>query len=247
MNKNPKYPNSAGRLLAILEGLKPQGTLTQQLLPLIFDRQMPGNAHEQSIENIKVLTELHIMYVEFLQDLANADIPDDEKSVLEKGLVSLATLMYPAASNQGARVVSESEKALLEVCATRLPKENVLEDSDIENIRESISLLRETIEELPDASILRNILLELARLSEDSINRFNIYGAKGVKKAFKDMLAEVAEIYLQDEEDVSDIKSTPAWDKAIKHIKLFDSVAAKAMKYKPLLEKASQYLSLSGG
>jgi len=247
VNKNPKYPNSAGRLLNVLDGLQPNGTLTHQLLPLIFDRQMPDDTHQQSIESIKVLTELHIMYVEFLQDLADADIPDDEKSVLEKGLASLATLMYPAASNQGARVVSESEKALLEVCATRLPKENILEDTDVGNIRESISLLRESVEELPDTSILRSILLELARLSEDSINRFNIYGAKGIKKAFKDMLAEVAEIYLQDEEDVSDIKNTPAWDTAIKHIKLFDSVAAKAMKYKPLLEKASQFLSLSGG
>ena len=103
-------------------------------------------------------------------------------------------------------------------------------------------MLRETIEELPDGSVLRKILLELARLSEDSVNRFNIYGAKGIKKAFKDMLAEVAEVYLQDEEEISEAKNTPAWRKIVIHIKMFDNVAAKAMKYKPLLEKASQFL-----
>ena len=128
MDNAPKYPNSAGRLLAILEGLVQNRTpLTHQLLPLMLGKPMPNEEHQQSIESIKVLTELHFMYVEFLQDLANAEIPAEEKGVLEKGLSSLATLMYPAASNQGARAVSESEKALLEVCATRLPKENILE------------------------------------------------------------------------------------------------------------------------
>lgn len=242
MNKtNPKYENSAGRLLAILESLQHGQPAAQQLIPMMFGQPAPGNDKEISIEGVKAITELHILYANFLQDLANADMSDEERLVLEKGLSPLQTLMYPMALNQGLRLVSEAEKALLEVCATRLPKENKIDEKDIEEIQESIKSLKTEINELPEESILRKILLELSRLSEDSINRFNIYGSKGLKKAFKNMLAEVAEVYLQDEEDESKIKESSAWDKAVKHLKLFDSIAAKTMKYKPLLERASQY------
>ena len=247
MNKtNPKYENSAGRLLAILESLQQNQPAAQQLIPIMFGKPAPSNEKEISIEGVKAVTELHILYANFLQDLANADMGDEERAVLEKGLSSLQSLMYPMALNQGLRLVSEAEKALLEVCATRLPKENKIDETDINKIQESIQALNAEINELPTESTLRKILLELSRLSEDSINRFNIYGSKGLKKAFKGMLAEVAEVYLQDEEDEAKIKESPAWGKVVEHLKLFDSIAAKAMKYRPLLEKASQYFIGNG-
>jgi len=242
MNKpEPKYPNSAGRLLAILEAIQSGKPVAQQLVPILFGEEAPSNEKDISLQGVKAVTELHTLYATFLQDLADSNMSDEERTVLEKGLSSLENLLYPLALNQGLREVSEAEKALLEVCATRLPKENIIDETDFQNIKESIQSLRTAISELDNHPILKNILLELARLSEDSINRFNIYGAEGLKKAFKNMLAEVAEVYLQDDEDIVEIKENPAWDKAVKHLKLFDSVAAKAMKYRPLIEKASQY------
>jgi len=242
MNKpEPKYPNSAGRLLAILEAIQSGKPVAQQLVPILFWEEAPSNEKDISLQGVKAVTELHILYATFLQDLADSNMSKEERTVLEKGLSSLENLLYPIALNQGLREVSEAEKALLEVCATRLPKENIIDETDFENIKESIQSLRTAISELDNHPTLKNILLELARLSEDSINRFNIYGAEGLKKAFKNMLAEVAEVYLQDDEDIVEIKENPAWDKAVKHLKLFDSVAAKAMKYRPLIEKASQY------
>jgi len=237
----PRYPNSAGRLLAILEEIQSGKPAAQQLVPMIFGEQAPNEDKDLSIQGVKAITELHIIYATFLQDLADSNMGDDERTVIEKGLSSLENLMYPIALNEGLREVSEAEKALLEVCATRLPKENTIDEVDLDKINESIRSLKDAIKELDNQPTLKNILLELTRLSEDSINRFNIYGANGLKKAFKSMLSEVSEIYLQDIEDISEIKDNPAWDKAVKHLKLFDSIAAKAMKYRPLLEKASQY------
>jgi hypothetical protein len=150
--------------------------------------------------------------------------------------------MYPASADQPIRSVSEAEKALLEVCATRLPKESIIEPEEFDQILQSINDLKECVSELEEGSILKTILLELIRLSEDAISRFNIYGAKGLKRAFKNMLAEVSEIYLQDDEDVSEIKDTTSWNKATEHLKKFDVVAAKAMKYKPYIEKVSGFL-----
>jgi hypothetical protein len=238
----PRYSNSAGRLLAILENIKANQQYVIQLGPLFFGEQPTKDAAQKSLLCIKSLSQLHSIYAEFIKDLSDADIPDEEKNVLIKGTSSLVTMMYPVSAEQNMRAVSEAEKALLEVCATRLPKENIIEPDDLEQILQSIVGLKQCVSELTAGSILKTILLELIRLSEDAINRFNIYGAKGLKKAFKSMLAEVAEIYLQDDEDVSEIKDTSSWKKATEHLKKFDVVAAKVMKYKPLIEKASGFL-----
>ncbi len=235
-----QYPNSAGRLLIILNQLKPNQAAGGQLIPLMFGS---AKTNEPKSIGLKSLLELHILYAEFIPDLDDADIPNTEKNVLVKGLSSLESMMYPSSVGEGMRGVTEAEKALLEVCATRLPKEKVIDDEDLVKVQESIQTLKKSISELPPESILRNVLLELIRLSEDSINRFNIYGAKGLKKAFKSMLAEVAEIYMQNDEDVSDIKDSDAWGNALKHLKLFDFVASKAMQYSPLLERTTLLLS----
>ncbi|MFT6987168.1 MAG: hypothetical protein ACJAT7_003021 [Psychromonas sp.] len=241
-NLKPRYPNSAGRLLAILENVKPNKPFISELGPLFFEEAPTKDAAQKALLSIRSLSQLHSIYAEFIKDLSEADIPDEEKNVLITGTASLVSMMYPTSADQNMRAVNAAEKALLEVCATRLPKENVIEPDDIENILQSIIELKQCVSDLPAGSILKTILLELIRLSEDSINRFNIYGAKGLKKAFKNMLAEVAEIYLQDDEEVSEIKKSNAWKKASEHLKIFDSVAAKAMKYKPLIEQASGYL-----
>ncbi len=238
----PKYSNSAGRLLAILETLKQNQSAAQQLVPIMLGKSEPKDNKIVAIDGIKVVIELQKMYLEFLEDLDNADIGEEERSVLIKGLSSLDTLIFIHAVNQGMRQATESEKALLEVCATRLPKENNINDNDTKKIKESIDELRGAIDKLPNDSVLRQMLLELARISEDAINRFHIYGAKGLKRAFKEMLSEVSEIYIQEEENVTEIKGSTAWKKIVEHLKLFDSIAAKGMKYRPLLEKASQYL-----
>lgn len=237
-----KYQNSAGRLLAILQNLEEGQGLAQQLVPMMFGDKLPTETKGISINGVKALTELHKLYATFLQDLEEADMGDDERSVLQNGLTTLESLMYPSAINQASRKIEEAEKALLEVCATRLQKESPISEDDIAKIRQSIITLKEAVEENTTSDVLRTILLELVRLSEDSINRYNIYGAKGLKRAFKNMLSEVAEIYLQDEENESDIKKSVTWTKVTNHLKVFDAVASRILKYRPLLEKASQFL-----
>ena len=238
----PKYLNSAGRLLAILQCINDGQSVSDQLIPLVFGEH-PGNDQKRvSSLGVKAITELHILYANFLDDLASADMEDEERTVLEKGLTSLQSLMYPQALNQGLRAPSDAEKALLEVCATRFSRENPVADEDIDCIRESISYLREQVDICAKNLVLRKILLEIIRLSEDSINRYHIYGAEGLKKAFKGMLSEVAEIYMQDENAQSEIRNSSAWNKAVEHLKLFDTVASKTMEYQPLIETASQFL-----
>ena len=69
------------------------------------------------------------------------------------------------------------------------------------------------------------------------MDQYTIHGARGFKDAFKKMLAELMEVYL---DEGSQVSKKSWWKKAVGHAKLFDGVAAKLMKYKPLLENAGK-------
>lgn len=237
-----KYSNSAGRLLAVLDSLTDRVPLAQQLIPVMLGEAKSADNKVIASKGVKVLGELHRMYSDFLEDLEQSDIPEEEKSLYSNGLSSLENIMYPMAINGAARKISESEKSLLSVLATRLDKEPEVSEEDLNLIRESIAALRETINDTATSPVLRKVLLELVRLTEDALNRYQIYGSKGLKKAFKGMLAEVSEVYLQDGEDKEDIKKSTAWAEIVKHLKLIDTVAAKTMGYIAMLQQASQYL-----
>ncbi|WP_146512734.1 hypothetical protein [Thalassoglobus neptunius] len=78
--------------------------------------------------------------------------------------------------------------------------------------------------------------MELVRLSRNALDHYTIHGARGFRDAFKKMLAELMEVYLDEGKDVT---KTKWWGKAVNHAKTVDVVAAKLLKYKPLLENAS--------
>jgi len=101
---------------------------------------------------------------------------------------------------------------LLKVCATFIVQDAPIPKDDLEAIRASITNLRSQVESgsLPPA--LRKALLELIRLSEDAISRFKIYGARGLKKAIKSMLADAAELYgmTDSQKDAEELKKSGA-------------------------------------
>ncbi|MCP5004013.1 MAG: hypothetical protein GY941_08740 [Planctomycetes bacterium] len=236
-----EYENSAGRLLSILNGLKQSQPANIQLIP-IFALGPIRKGRKGTAQGIKAITELQLLYIKFLSDLDDTQIGSDEKRVLLKGLSSLESLVYIPAFNSPLRLASEAEKAILEVCATKLSHENRPTEDELKNITKSISNLNKIILDSNVSTILKNILLELIRLSDDSIKRYHIYGAKGLKKAFKGMLAEVAEIYMLEETEAHKITKSKEWKAAFEHIKLFDSVASRVNEYKPLIESATQFL-----
>lgn len=237
-----KFRNSAGRLLSLLNSLDHGQGLGQQLIPVFLAKKIPTESKDISIEGARAISELHTLYAKVLEDLATADMNEDERNVLVRGLVQLQNMMYPHTITQPPRQVSQAELALLEMLAAKLPREPEIGSKDFDSIKESIEALKEAVNESPLDGVLRIVLLELIRLSEDAINRYHIYGAQGLKKAFKGMLAEVAEIYIQEDLSVEEVTQSSVWKKAVAHIKLFDKVAAKLMQYGPVLEKASKLL-----
>ena len=238
----PAYQNSAGRLLAILKEL-PNGQSILDIVPKLFGTT--GKTSEENQQACLVgLMDIHGLYIEFRQDMLDAEINEQQRKVLLSGLESIQQSIYPIQLNAGFRAPTEAEKSLLEVAATIISQEPSLQKDDIVTIRESIVSLRALVEGAETSSGIRKVLLDLIRLSEDAISRFNIHGARGLRKAFKAMLAEAAEAYGMASGDVEreELKRSGAWVVIMNHLKTFDAVASKLLKYKPLLEKVSQLL-----
>jgi hypothetical protein len=240
---NPQYKNSAGRLLEILKRF-PQNQQIIEFLPQVLGYDKGGNQQETQLICLTCLIELHKLYVQFREDMLDDRISDDERRVLLSGVKGIETIIYPIALNSNMRGLSEAEKALLEVCATRIPQEDALEQDDVEKIRQSVASLRSLVEQGDISPTLRKALLELIRLTEDAIARFHIHGARGLKTAFKAMLGEAIDLYATERTNgrEAEFKKSGVWQAIMRHLDTVDRVAARILKYQPVLEKGAQIL-----
>ncbi|HUT93293.1 MAG TPA: hypothetical protein VMY37_27765 [Thermoguttaceae bacterium] len=238
----PEPRNSAGRLLALFESI-PKGKPLLEILPPLIGINTK-NQQEKQQAALAFLMEMHKVYLEFRQDMLDATINEQQRDTMLSGLVSLEQSLYPIQLNAGFREVTEAEKSLLKVCATFIVEEGPITEDDIEAIRNSIAELRTKVEDGSISPTLRKALLELIRLSEDAISRFNIHGARGLKRAFKAMLADAAELYgmTDPERDREELKKSSVWSAIVKHLRTVDAVASRLLKYGPLLTGASQLL-----
>lgn len=240
----PEYRNSAGRLLSLLEMFQSNQTYYNQIAEWYGEKQdvSPQLKGKLYIEFMQVVSDV---YREFLDDLTDAsEIPEESKPVIRKGLSNLSETVYPANPTGTPRVLHGGERGLLQVAASMLPREDDLPQDDVDAIEKSITQLKETIENADVPKSVRIALLEVARLSRNALDQYNIYGARGFKAAFKRMLAELMEISLR--EGPNEVKNQKWWQQAVEHAKLVDSVAGKMLKYKPLLEPLGTLLLGSG-
>ncbi len=242
----PKYQNSAGRLLALLTA-PPSGQTFAEVFPKTFG--LPMASQDEKVRScFTALGEIETVYLEFKRDLVDATTNEQQRNVLLSGLATVPQCFYPMQLNATYRGLTEAEKSLLEVCATMISQEEPLRPDDIKTIRESLADLRKFLEQSDIASTLRKVLLDLIRLSEDAISRFNVYGARGLRRTFKTMLGEAAEFYgnMQQSSEAERGKSAEGWKKITHHLKVFDSVASKLLKYQPLFESTVQLFIGSG-
>lgn len=238
----PEHQNSAGRLLSILIAI-PEGKQLLETLPPLFGFEATNMQQKQQAALV-ALMELHKIYIEFRQDMIDANISEKQRNVMLGGLETLVQTIYPVNLQGGTRKITAAEVSLLRVCATFISEDEAVTKDDIAKIRDSIDELRDEVEDSDISPSLRKILLEIIRLSEDAISRYNIHGARGLRKAFKMMLADAAELYGMTDQnaDRQSLIKTPAWTAIINHLKIYDDIASRLLKYKPLLTYVSQIL-----
>ena len=234
--------NSAGRLLAILSLFRNGHAVSDQLIPVFGGES--DSVFKKNQSALKALFLLHTLYQEFLEDMRNAEISVQQREVLLRGLINLPQSIYPDGVNTGFRAVPDAEMALLEVCATVIHQEAPLQKSDIDKIRESVASLRNFIDDAEISSSLRTVLLDLIRITEDAISRYNIYGARGLRNAYKSMLSEAIVVYSASKSSGTSEapKEKTVWVSINNHLDTINRIATTLMKYKPLLEWSAALL-----
>ena len=237
----PEYRNSAGRLLRLLEMLQSKRNYYETIISFYTRDNSNKNNTEYKVEvYLDFMRMLSSSYNKFIDDVRlSSAIPDDTKTVILNGLSNLVQIVFPENTNRAPRPLQNAEIAVLRMAGHQLPQEGELENSDKARISESIEKLQITIDQSELPRSVRIALLEISRLSRNALEQYNIHGAKGFKIAFKRMLAELMEIYL--EQGPKDVENRSWWKQAIDHVKTIDAVAGSLLKYRPLLETVGPF------
>lgn len=240
--KKPELQNSAGRLLALMTSINQNNSISD-MAHTLYDIPNPSKKQKQQAA-MRFLMDLHNLYVEFHNDLKVANITDMQRQAMLSGLANIEDTIYPNQTTNPFRGVTEAELSLLKVCATFIDQADPVSSDEIAAIRSSIAELRMLVESGDIPPILQKTLLELIRLSEDAISRFNIEGAQGLRRAFKNMLGEASDVIgrIDSEEERAKIQNSSAWAALVKHLKTCDSVLTRVLRYAPFLAGAAKIL-----
>ena len=230
-----EYNNSAGRLIALLRMFQPTTSYYDNVASFYEgsknDVDFVSNAYLQFMYLLKNT------YDDFVKNLTAAEnISGETKGIVFRKLANLNNIIFPTDPTKATRTLSESEVSVLQMVASLMDTEKDITEDDIQSIRNSIENLQETIDKSDLSKSAREALLELVRLTRNALEQYNIYGARGFKKAFKKMLAELMEVCFKEGKEV---QNQPWWNDAVKHLKVVDKVASKLLEYKPLLESVT--------
>jgi len=231
----PEFNNSAGRLLSLLQLMNSKSDHFSTVASFY-----KGNAKDNNFKArcyIEFMRMVGRAFDQFIVDVeTSSKIPDASRDVIKDGIGNLVHIAFPINPNGAPRALQQAEIALLRMAASMLEPEPDLEESDSEAIRDSLEEIRKLLESSDLKKSARIALLELTRLSRNALDQYEIYGARGFKAAFKKMLAELMEVYLDEGPEVT---KEGWWKHAVGHATVFDTVAAKLLKYKKLLESAA--------
>lgn len=79
-------------------------------LPTIIDGKK-GTAYEKQQSSLIALMELHKVYLEFRQDMVDADISDRQREMLLSGLRNIERSIYPVNLDAAFQPISEAESS----------------------------------------------------------------------------------------------------------------------------------------
>lgn len=232
----PEFNNSAGRLLGLLEMVQESKSYFDIAAGFYSGADKSNDLKARAFVQFAMI--LGKAYDEFFVELEMSDkLPDATRTMIKEGLAKIVHIAFPVNSSSQPTLLEPAEIAVLKMAASLLGNEDELLESDEQKIRDSIEELRKLTEESNLSKSARTAILELVRLTRNALDQFSIHGARGFRKAFKKMLAELMEVYLEEGKEV--VKES-WWRATLKHVKLMDDTAARLLKYKPLLESATK-------
>ena len=238
----PIYANSAGRLLAYVSSLAANRPATD-IVPPLFG--LGGNTPEERQEaTVHALGQIHSLYREFLEDVKTATANEAQQKVLINGLAGLRGTIFPGNLQAGIRGATEAEKSLLEMAATMIPEDQLITDEEIVAIRKSIADLGTLLTDPTTSAAIQQLIREMVAISEAAIVKYNVFGARGLRRAFKKLLGEFAETFgaQLNQQGRAEAKKSRAWTAVTNHLQIFDTITSRLSRCQPLLSIASAWL-----
>lgn len=171
------------------------------------------------------LLELNSLFDEFLIELQNASLPEETCEHFRQGFVKIPALLNPQNLGSTMEAFPAAELSLLELAASLMTRTGEASESSLQQIEKDIQRLQTIVREAVLDSSIKTILLELIRIAQDAIARYQIHGKNSLKKGFKMMIGELSDVHRLDETAQAQFKASEAWDAVMNLIKSTDVAA----------------------
>lgn len=227
---------SAGRLLKVVKALKHGNPIYVTVgNALAYPALNTHTTPERYQLGNMALREIQVMFEDFVNEIQERYPVEKQKVHILDGMEPLRLCIYPGNLEATYEHLGPGVISYLQMAASGLPEEEAVAADDFKSLREALVNLHELAKSVKPA--LRKVLLELIRLAEDAISKFEIRGSVGLNRALKQMWGELAEVWrVGTESDAEEIQQREAFSAVREFIFKFDAVYAKAVKYVPLLE-----------
>lgn len=235
--RSPVYNNSAGRFLSLVTMYQSNTNYFDKAVTFYEPSDEKGFRENAFYDFTRLVSST---FEELVTDVKTADnIPEATRAEIMSGIRSLYSLVYPEHPNAKVRDLQQHEVAAIRFAGSLLEAEQEITESDEQQIRDSIEELRQLVQSSEISKSARVAILELIRLTRNALDQYTIHGARGFKKALKMMLAELMEVHFHEGTETA---NQTWWKRAVRHVRLFDDVTSRLLKYKPLLESATTLL-----
>jgi hypothetical protein len=235
----PEFNNSAGRLLALLRDFAPGQNYFENISRMHGGGEGLTKAEKARLY-VKFMAMLGDAYEECLSAIRSSPkMNDPTRDLYIVGLNSLGARIFTDAPGSNWIGISESEFTNLRLASATLDQELSLGEDDLDSIADSLESL---LKQLRDSSIgdeARKSLMDLIRHASFAVDYYRIFGVEGFGSAFKKMIGDY--VYALQRKDGAP-GDEGLWNGFKNLLSRFDSIYAKALKYRPLFEAGMKFL-----
>ena len=234
------YNNSAGRMLALLQGLRTDVNY-YCCASMMFEGGLGSSGEIQARLYLRFMTMLRDVHDELCRDVeASPGIPEQIRPKLAVSLGGLRSIVFPIDPARNVpRGLTDAEFQALEFAGALLVDEGQVQQGDIDEVLQLVDALMAELDSADIDQSVRESLMELARHARFAVDHYRIYGAKGFREAFKRMMGE---LYVACHNKDSGPKDKGWREKVLMLLGKVDQLATRLEKYSSLLEAGRQLL-----
>lgn len=242
----PSRRNSAGRMLTLLQHLRPDRDYYYYAASM-FNEGLESTNENQSRLYLRFMTMLQKLYYQLLFDIkACSRIDQALEDLLLGRLNSLQLIVFPDNPRANCRNLDAVEFSYLEMASTLLTEEEQVGQGDLDEIVRLVDDLMKELVFAPIDEYVKECIMELARQARHAAEYYRIRGARGFKEAFRRMLGEIDFVLLSQKGNSTEkqdwVRNQGWYTPTITLLGKLNELANHVEKLGPVLEGWSRHL-----